>query len=371
MRISKKVVFLIFLVCFAQLVFAQSFARWYTSMGTFRARIREDLMPITGTNFVSLASSNFYDGLIFHRVAAGFVIQDGCPLGTGTGGPGYSIDFEYHPDMNHDGPGAMGMARSADPNSGGSQYYFTLDATPGLDGNYAVFGKIWDGLDVVLAIGQVATTPPGDGKPDEDVNIDSVRVLNLHYSSCYPEESDYLTDTGVEIPFMVVAYGYEEEIMFKWFINDEEQVGMTEMMFPHTFTADGQYDIKCLAYDSEENIEIEWVVQVGEVDNNDEIVEASKMFMKYPNPFTFTEINRGPDAKISYYLPTTGNIKIDVYNVKGQFVKNLVNDYKKSGDHEVYWNGTDTNGKNVASGLYFYHMKSENERVINKAILIK
>lgn len=123
-----------------------------TSKGTIKLMLHEDLAPITTANFVELADRNFYDGLKFHRVEPGFVIQGGCPKGNGTGGSGKQIPLEVTPNLKHGEAGAVAMARSSEPNSASSQFYITLGPTPFLDGNYAVFGRVMDGLDVVKSI---------------------------------------------------------------------------------------------------------------------------------------------------------------------------------------------------------------------------
>lgn len=168
-------VFLIFLVLgIPNTSKAQTVVQWYTSMGDFRAELREDLVPGIGQNFIDLTNDHFYTDLIFHRVISGFMIQDGCPYGTGTGGPGYSIDDEFHPDLRHNEPGILSMANSG-PNTNGSQYFITLAPTAWLDDVHAVFGKIIDGMEVVYAIGDVETN--ANDKPLIDVVIDSVRVV--------------------------------------------------------------------------------------------------------------------------------------------------------------------------------------------------
>lgn len=153
---------------------AQTVVQWYTSMGDFRAQLREDLVPMTAQNFIDLSNDHFYDDLIFHRVIAGFMIQDGDPNGNGTGGPGYTFDDEFHPDLRHDEPGILSMA-NAGPNTNGSQYFITVEPTPWLDDVHAVFGKIIDGMEVVYAISEVETN--ANDKPLIDVVIDSIRVV--------------------------------------------------------------------------------------------------------------------------------------------------------------------------------------------------
>ena len=154
--------------------YSQTVVQWYTSMGDFRAQLREDLVPNTAQNFITLTEEEFYDDLIFHRVIINFMIQDGCPLGTGMGGPGYTFDDEFHPDLRHDEPGILSMANSG-PNTNGSQYFITTVPTDWLDDKHAVFGKIIDGMDVVYAISEVETN--SSDKPLIDVDIDSIRVV--------------------------------------------------------------------------------------------------------------------------------------------------------------------------------------------------
>ena len=128
-------------------------AKFETSMGNFEAEIYLDKMPITAGNFVRLVNEGFYNGLKFHRVIPDFMIQTGCPQGTGTGGPGYKFDDEFHADLKHDGAGILSMA-NAGPNTNGSQFFITHVATPWLDNKHSVFGRVLEGQDVVDAIAQ-------------------------------------------------------------------------------------------------------------------------------------------------------------------------------------------------------------------------
>jgi len=148
-------------------------AHFTTNHGDFQVELFDDRAPETAGNFAKLAEDGFYDGLIFHRVIADFMIQGGCPEGSGRGGPGYTIDDEFHPELRHDGEGVLSMA-NAGPNTGGSQFFVTLVPTPWLDGKHAVFGKVTEGMDVVLQIGKVKTGR-GD-RPKNDVRIESVRI---------------------------------------------------------------------------------------------------------------------------------------------------------------------------------------------------
>ena len=152
---------------------ARPAAVFETNMGTFKVELFTDLAPKTAQNFIDLAKKGFYDGVIFHRVIDGFMIQGGDPKGTGTGGPGYTIPDEFGPGLKHDGPGVLSMA-NAGPNTGGSQFFITLVPTPWLDGKHAIFGRVVSGMDVVEAIGKVKTGP--QDRPVEDVVMNSVRM---------------------------------------------------------------------------------------------------------------------------------------------------------------------------------------------------
>ncbi|MBI1248557.1 peptidylprolyl isomerase [bacterium] len=128
-------------------------ATFETDKGTIKIELFADKTPKTVANFEKLAGEGFYDGLKFHRVISDFMIQGGCPQGTGTGGPGYKFEDEFHPDLKHDGPGVLSMA-NAGPNTNGSQFFITHSAQPHLDNRHSVFGKVIEGQDVVDSIKQ-------------------------------------------------------------------------------------------------------------------------------------------------------------------------------------------------------------------------
>lgn len=146
-----------------------------TTMGTILMDLYPDRAPGHARNIIGLTKIGFYDGILFHRVIKGFVIQVGCPLGTGTGGPGYNIDAEFS-DCPHE-PGILSMARTNDPNSAGSQFFICVDHVPHLDNKYTVFGKTAndESLQVALSIGDVATG--SNDRPHDDVKITASRVI--------------------------------------------------------------------------------------------------------------------------------------------------------------------------------------------------
>jgi peptidyl-prolyl cis-trans isomerase A (cyclophilin A) len=164
-------------------------AHFTTSEGNFTVRLFEEDVPNTVANFVGLAEGTkeftdpkggqkvtrpFFDGLIFHRVIDGFMIQGGDPLGTGTGGPGYKFADEFSARLRHSKPGILSMA-NAGPNTNGSQFFITLAATPWLDNKHSIFGEVVDGMDVVQKIGKTPTSKPND-QPLKPITIQSVKI---------------------------------------------------------------------------------------------------------------------------------------------------------------------------------------------------
>ena len=164
-------------------------AHFTTTGGSFTVRLFDQDVPNTVGNFVGLAEGTkewtdpnsgrkvkrpYYDGLIFHRVIDGFMIQGGDPLGTGTGGPGYNFADEFSPKLRHDKVGILSMA-NAGPNTNGGQFFITLAPTPWLDDRHSVFGEVIEGLDVVKQIGKTPTSKPGD-RPLKPVTVQSVKI---------------------------------------------------------------------------------------------------------------------------------------------------------------------------------------------------
>jgi cyclophilin family peptidyl-prolyl cis-trans isomerase len=165
------------------------YAHFTTSEGNFTARLFDQEAPNTVANFVGLAEGTkewtdprsrsqvkqpYYNGTIFHRVIAGFMIQGGDPLGQGTGGPGYKFADEFDPNLRHSKAGILSMANSG-PNTNGGQFFITLDPTPWLNDKHSVFGEIVEGLDVVKKIGATPTSKPGD-RPVKPITIQSVKI---------------------------------------------------------------------------------------------------------------------------------------------------------------------------------------------------
>ena len=150
-----------------------------------KAELYPEIAPISVNNFISLINKNFYDGLIFHRVIKGFMIQGGDPVGNGTGGPGYSIKGEFSQngvknDLKHT-EGVLSMARSMAPNSAGSQFFIMHKNSPHLDGSYAAFGKVIEGMDVVNSIAQTRTDYSDRPLEDQRIKTMTVETFGVDY----------------------------------------------------------------------------------------------------------------------------------------------------------------------------------------------
>jgi peptidyl-prolyl cis-trans isomerase B (cyclophilin B) len=157
-----------------------------------KAELYPEIAPISVNNFISLINKNYYDGLIFHRVIKGFMIQGGCPEGTGMGGPGYSIKGEFAQngvknDLKHT-EGVLSMARAMHPDSAGSQFFIMHKTSPHLDGSYAAFGKVTEGMDVVNKIAETRTD--WNDRPIEPQVIKSMTVETFGVDYPEPEKLD-------------------------------------------------------------------------------------------------------------------------------------------------------------------------------------
>ncbi len=156
----------------------ETFALFDTTEGKFKIKLFADKAPKTVENFTSLADGTktgkpFYDGLIFHRVIPNFMIQGGCPQGTGTGGPGYKFADEFHPTLRHSKKGILSMANSG-ANTNGSQFFITVAETGWLDNKHTVFGEVVEGYDVVEKISKVPKS--SQDRPTKEVKINSVKI---------------------------------------------------------------------------------------------------------------------------------------------------------------------------------------------------
>jgi len=152
---------------------ANKIVEFNTNKGSFKIELFNDKAPLTTGNFMKLVNKGFYNGLIFHRAIPNFMIQGGCPHGTGKGGPGYTIKDEFHPDLKHESKGILSMA-NAGPNTGGSQFFITVAPTSWLDKHHSIFGKVIEGMDVVENISKVDKNR--NDKPLKDVVINNITI---------------------------------------------------------------------------------------------------------------------------------------------------------------------------------------------------
>ncbi len=153
--------------------------------GNIKAELYPEIAPNTVNNFISLVNAGYYNGIIFHRVIRGFMIQGGCPDGTGIGGPGYCIKGEFAQngfknDLKHE-PGVLSMARTMVPDSAGSQFFIMHENSPHLDGAYAAFGKVIEGMDVVNAIAETATDFKDRPLEDQKMKTVTVDTFSVEY----------------------------------------------------------------------------------------------------------------------------------------------------------------------------------------------
>jgi len=150
----------------------QYFASMTTNKGPVEIRLMPEVAPMHVTSFIYLTKLGFYDGLSFHRVIPGFMAQGGCPLGTGTGGPGYKFDGEFKPDVKHDKGGLLSMA-NAGPGTDGSQFFLTFKPTPWLDGKHTIYGEVTGGMETLKALEAVGSQ---SGRTSEPLKIEKVEI---------------------------------------------------------------------------------------------------------------------------------------------------------------------------------------------------
>jgi len=364
---KKAILFamLLAMAIFPTLVQARHFARWHTSMGTFTAEIYDEIMPITGNNFIDLTNSGFYNNLIFHRVVAGFVIQDGCPYGTGYGGPGYTIPDETSPLLHHDQAGILAMAKTSAPNSAGSQYYFTLAPAPHLDGNYAIFGKVIEGLDVVLAIGQVPVD--ANSHPLTPVHIWTLRMLDLNVASVFPDPAEEINITsGEPLMFMIEAYTEASQLSFNWYIDDVLQSAAQDFIFEPAITAAGTHSVRCNIASSDSIAHnVGWTVNVSSANLDESIPQPSLgKLTVHPNPFSESLAIELSSAKST-------PVSLQIFNQKGRKVRTLTLNGEGSGLKRNTWDGLDDSGRSCAAGVYYFKAETSEGSAAAKAVLLK
>ena len=328
-------------------------------MGSFTAEIYDQLVPITGNNFIGLAESGFYNNLIFHRVVAGFVIQDGCPYGTGYGGPGWTIPLEIHPSLHHDQAGILGMARSSDPNSAGSQYYITLSPQPGLDGDYAVFGKVVQGLDAVLAIGAVPVD--ANSHPLTPVTIDTLRILDLSIGNLTPPDTtDFFCPVNETQMFIVEAESENSEIWYSWYVDGILQNGALDFIFETSFPEAGEHSVVCNVSCTEWSHDVVWSV----------VAQGSDVEDPVPPPPAVLEINPNParcGTWVKFNSTSPANWNVTVHDLRGRVIRRDEAPLKNG----VYWfwDCRDDRGQAVPAGIYIIRARYRTNVVDKRCVI--
>lgn len=342
---------------------ARSFARWHTSFGSITAELYDEIVPITANNFIDLTNSGFYNNLIFHRVVHDFVIQDGCPNGTGTGGPGYTIPDEFSPLLHHDQAGILAMARTSAPNSAGSQYYFTLSPQPHLDGDYAVFGKVIEGLNTVMTIGDV---PVGaNNRPITPVNIYQLRMLDLHIVSTFPAEDTLEVAQNEPLMFIIEATSQAAQLSYDWYLDDVQITGQHDFTLETTINSPGWHELRChIASTDSIAFDALWAINTGTAVSDPGVPGIASPTLKcYPNPFS-------EDLDLEYDIKQAAEVKIDIFNLRGQKVNSIPLGTKHAGTWAAKWNARDAKGEGCSPGVYLILLQAGNKITTARAILV-
>jgi len=332
-------------------------------MGVYTAELRDEIVPITANNFINLTNAGFYDGLHFHRVVHDFVIQDGDPLGTGYGGPGYTIPDEFSPLLNHNQAGTLAMAHTSLPNSAGSQYYITLVPTPQLNGNYAVFGQVIEGLDVVLAIGSVEVD--ASNHPLTPVYIDSLRILDLVINNISPAADTVDWDASEPYAFSVEAFNPDLSNQYAWYIDDLVVPNANDFLFEPTFASDGTHILKCVCSDTQLFWTHIWTVHVTGTANDDDTSPPSNRLecMACPNPFY-----RVTSLQVKGMAGKTA--KLSIYDSRGRCVLRKLVSGTAAGMGNLQWDGRSDQGYKLPTGIYYIKVSDPRQKATGKVLLL-
>jgi len=253
------------------------------------------------------------------------------------------------------------MAKTSAPNSAGSQYFITEVPYPSLNWNYAAFGNVIEGFEVIEAISDVPTD--AYDKPLVDVVIDSIRIMTPQLFDFSPLEDTLYVNAGDVMEFALFCD--EENVTYSWYVDDELQQP-TIYIFNLTLTVNGWHEVKGVTSNENYDLPKVWWVEItggtgstGGIVNNNAI-----LYQNAPNPFN-------PETKIKFYLNVPDHVSLEIYNIKGQLVKTLVKNYLPAGEHSFIWKGKDEKGNQVSSGIYFYNLKTKDFSEKKKAILLK
>jgi peptidyl-prolyl cis-trans isomerase A (cyclophilin A) len=375
----------------------------HTSHGAMLLELDRSIAPNTVDNFVGLAmgtkpfrppgstnwiTGHFYDNKIFHRVIPNFMIQGGCPSGNGSGGPGYQIDCETSPTDNVL-YGHIAMANSG-PNTNGSQFFIVTRSpgTPHLNGRHTIFGRVVEGMVVAHVIEAVPTG--ANDRPLEPVAMYTVRIVEevpdydishqdrfefgiVNVGGASAEHSLTIANTGDVLlqigPITMRGDNTEDFLCFS--LNEVMEIypGESEtisvIFFPNST---GEKNASLVVPNNKPGLNIEIQMTGGNAIIDSDIVSESlpmKLIGNFPNPFN-------PMTTIEFLMQDSSDtVQIDVYNIRGQKVRSLKNYSLGTGRHSVVWNGRDDTDNDVASGLYFYQVKTGGFTATGKMILMK
>ena len=250
---------------------------------------------------------------------------------------------------------------NAGPNTGGSQYFITVVPTTWLDTLHTVFGHITLGSEIVEDISEVPTN--ANDKPLVDVVIDSIRIMTPQLVDYTPQEDTLYVDAGEPMGFGLMCD--DDNVTYSWFVDDELQQ-TTSFAFSLTLTVNDWHEVTGVV--SNENYDLPkvwWVFVTGGTEISEDVVSnKTVLHQNIPNPFN-------PDTNIKFYLDESSYTSLEIFNIRGQLVKTLVNNNLPAGEHSFIWNGKDEKGNQVASGIYLYNLKTKDFFEKKKAILLK
>ncbi|MDD2331940.1 MAG: FlgD immunoglobulin-like domain containing protein, partial [Candidatus Cloacimonetes bacterium] len=235
-----------------------------------------------------------------------------------------------------------------------------LAPTPHLDGSYAIFGEIIEGLDVVMDIGEV---PVDDNdRPLTPVNINSVDILDLIIGETMPPLGEVENTPGAPLMFYIEAYG--ENLNYDWYLEDELLQSGQNFIFEHSFTQAGEFIVRCHVSSAEFQHDLIW--QVNSASGLDEAalpeMEQTRFYVQ-PNPFM-------DSVTLSYEIKTPSQVELEIYNLKGQIVGRMENESKAVGSYQVIWDGKDCQGRKVPSGIYLAKLKAGRESRTHKIMVL-
>jgi hypothetical protein len=253
------------------------------------------------------------------------------------------------------------MAKTSAPNSAGSQYFITEIPYPSLNWNYAAFGNVTEGFEVIQAISDVPTD--AHDKPLVDVVIDSIRIMTPHLDNFLPQEDTVYVNAGEPMAYTLICD--DDNVTYSWYLDDELQQ-TTSFIFNLTLTVNGWYEVTGVISNENYDLPKVWWLNItgGTEVTENAVINSTVLYQNIPNPFN-------PETSIKFNLVESSHTSLKIYNLKGQLVKTLVNSNLTAGEYNLTWNGTDGSGNQIVSGIYFYNLRTKDISIKKKAILLK